>query len=244
MFEKKQVFIDLDDTLIDDNYKFEMTSCDCAKVIMQAFETRAPAIDAIIEKFRTIDNARLSSIAPDDRFRPARTLGSWHQTYDDLCAEHGRSPKRSTHMLLEGYVLQNFEPPYYVIPDVFDVLNELSRFGKYELRLLSAGDPVIQDNKIEGTGLKKYFASMHFLTDGEKGSALERAAGEFGAKNMWMIGNSIGSDINPALKLGVNAIYIPRGSWHAWHAEPFNTSYVELGSIRMVPDTLEKWPAA
>ena len=33
----------------------------------------------------------------------------------------------------------------------------------------------------------------------------------------WMIGNSPRSDINPALKVGLNAVYIPHQ--HTWHME-------------------------
>jgi len=33
----------------------------------------------------------------------------------------------------------------------------------------------------------------------------------------WMIGNSPRSDINPAMKVGLNAVYIPHQ--HTWHLE-------------------------
>lgn len=240
-FQKKQIFFDFDDTLIDDNYKFEMTSCDCVKVIIQAFETRSPAIDTIINRFKSIDTERVKTVPPDQRFTPSRLSGSWHETYSVLCEEHKIEPKRSAYLLLEGYVIQNFEPPYYVIPHTVDALNELAKTGKYELRVLTSGDRTIQEKKLNVTDLEKYFASTHVLPNGEKAKVLEEAAKEFGPSNVWMVGNSIASDVNAALKVGVNAIHIPRGSWHLFNAEPLNHRFVTVDNIIEVPKALEDW---
>jgi len=45
----------------------------------------------------------------------------------------------------------------------------------------------------------------------------------------WMIGNSPRSDINPAMKVGLNAVYIPHQ--HTWHMEH---EPVEAGSSKLV----------
>lgn len=243
MFERLQVFFDFDDTLIDDNHKFEITACDCTKVIVQAFETQSPPIDEIIEEFRRVDDERLKSVPTEERFSPSRLIGSWHQCYDYLCGKYGVAAKRPTHILLEGYAMQNFEPPYYVIPGVINTLNELVRFGKYDLRLITVGSEEVQHRKIAVTELEKYFASLHFIPDGDKIPVLEKAAKEFGQHNVWMVGNSISSDVNPALQVGINVVYIPRGSWHMWKAEPFSKKFTEIKSIVQVPETLEHWKA-
>lgn len=240
-FQKKQIFFDFDDTLIDDGYKFELTSCDCAKAIVLGFETESPPIDEIIQEFRRIDLERLKSVPPEERFLPSRFITSWHLAYDFLCEKYGKSNKRSTHMMLEGLLMQNWEPPYFVIPGAVDTLMDLLHTGKYDLRMLSAGDPVIQERKVNATDLAKHFASLHFFPDGDKHSPLVEAAKEFGAGNVWMIGNSMSTDINPALRAGVNAVYIPRGSWILWKDRPFNNRYLQLKSIADVPRVLETW---
>ncbi len=240
-YQKKQIFFDLDDTLIDDSYKFEITSCDATKAIILGFETDSPSIDEIVQEFRRIDTERVKTLPPEERFLPTRFTTSWHLTYDFLCDKYKKPNKRATHMMLEGLALQNFEPPYFIIPSAVDVLIDLLHVGKCELRILSAGDPQIQERKVDMTDLTKHFASRHFFPDGNKYPSLEEAAKEFGPKNVWMIGNSLNSDINPALRAGVNAIYIPRGSWTVLHAEPLNDKYVELKNISEVPRTLENW---
>jgi putative hydrolase of the HAD superfamily len=36
----------------------------------------------------------------------------------------------------------------------------------------------------------------------------------------WMVGNSPRSDINPALQIGLNAVFVPHSNtWHLEHAE-------------------------
>ena len=49
-----------------------------------------------------------------------------------------------------------------------------------------------------------------------------------------MIGNSIRSDINPALSSGIECIYIPRGSWHAFIADPINDKYITVNKIKEI----------
>lgn len=235
MFKQRQIFIDFDDTLIDDNYKFEVTACDCVKVIVQAFETQSPPIDEIINQFQRVDDERLKSVPAEERFNPSRLTGSWHECYDYLCEKYGITRKRSTHMLLEGYAMQNFDPPYYVIPNVINILNELVKFGRYDLRLITVGSEEVQRRKLAVTELEKYFASLHITPNGDKMPILEKAAKEFGQPNVWMVGNSIRSDVNPALQAGVNAIYIPRGSWHMWRAEPLNKKFTEINQLFSFP---------
>lgn len=241
MFDKKQIFFDLDDTLIDDNYKFQLTFCDCIRAIILSFETRSPQIDDILQLARKLDNEYFENVEPGaEKYGPEKYSKTWIACYRQLCKENGREPKDHTEKLLEGYVYQNFEPPYYIIPDVIDVLNELLKVGKYELRIVTAGAHDAQMKKIEGTDFEKYFSSFH-ICDGNKQDILEEAVGKYGKENVWMIGNSMRSDINPALKTGISAVYIPRGTWNKFFEEPFNKEYKEIKTIAELPALLEKF---
>lgn len=240
-FTKKQVFFDLDDTLIDEGYKFEMTFCECLRMIILGFETRAPQIDEILLRVRSIDNKLLAETPVHEKYLPKRLITSWTTCYRELCQDHGRVPKKHIENILEALIMQTYDPPYFVIPDAIEVLNELVRYGRYELHVMTAGANDIQQRKLDISDLGKYFSTTHFLPDGNKKKVLEEAVSQFGKDYIISIGNSIRTDINPALELGVKAIYIPRGSWNYMKVEPLNNDYINLDSISKVPEVLDSW---
>jgi len=231
----KILCFDLDDTLIDDSYKFEITFCDCIKTILLAFETKAPQIDEILQLARQLDNDKLLSWPAERRYSPERLLSTWLDTYQKLCQLHNVEAKPHVNLILEGLVMQNFDPPYFVIPGAIETLEALKEQGIYQLRLLTVGTEAIQSKKIHRTGLNKFFQEIHFVVDGDKKAVLSRLADEYGIENITMVGNSIRSDINPALEVGVRAVYIPRGSWHMFRAEPINQLYSKLSDIAELP---------
>ena len=56
----------------------------------------------------------------------------------------------------------------------------------------------------------------------------------------WSIGNSMKSDINPALRIGMKAIWIPNKTWIFEEEEPYNKNgLIKAGSIKDVPTILE-----
>lgn len=238
---KKQVFFDLDDTLIDEGYKFEMTFCECLRMIILAFETRAPQIDEILSRVRSIDNKLLQETPSHEKYLPIRLIRSWTTCYRELCQDHGRVPKPHIEKLLESMIIQTYDPPYFVIPDAIEVLNELVRYGRYELHLMTAGANDVQQRKLDITDLGKYFSTTHFLPDGNKKKVLEEAVNQYGKEYVASIGNSIRTDINPALELGVKAIFIPRGSWNYMKVEPKNNNFDTLDSLKKVPEVLDSW---
>lgn len=232
------ICFDLDDTLIDDNFKFEVTFCDCIKVILTAFATRPPQIDEVLQLARKLDNEKLATWEPATRYTPQRLLSTWADTYQQLCDKYGVEVKHFAKLQLEGLVLQNFEPPYVIIPGAVETLDTLHDNTNYELHLVTTGVVEIQQRKINVTNLDKFFHQVHIVGDGDKLSYLQKIRNDNPGKKMIMIGNSLRSDVNPALELGIPAIYIPRGSWHQFQADPVNQQFVEAKDIREVVDLL------
>ena len=78
-----------------------------------------------------------------------------------------------------------------------------------------------QSGKIERSGLRKYFAAAEIVD--EKNFATYEALVEkyeLDREKTWMIGNSPKSDINPALAVGLNAVFVPHGdTWILEHEE-------------------------
>lgn len=233
---KKIICFDLDDTLIDDNYKFEITFCDCIGVIIKALETRSPQIDTILQTAREIDNKSWETLPKEERYMPRRVATSWMQAYEKLAKENNIPVRRHVTRLLWSLVMTNYDPPYYVIPGVIEVLKELKDDG-FELHVITVGHINIQMRKLKVSGLIKYFDKQH-VEKSDKEPILRKIADKYGKENVVMIGNSMRSDINPALNVSVKAIYIPRGNWHRFKADPINNNYVEIKNITEVPKNI------
>ncbi|MFL5705209.1 MAG: HAD hydrolase-like protein, partial [Ktedonobacteraceae bacterium] len=89
---------------------------------------------------------------------------------------------------------------------------------RHTLILLTKGDQDEQQLKVENSGLDSHF--RHIIIVQEKDVATyERLTTEFqfDRATTWMIGNAPRSDINPALKAGLNAVFIPHP--HTWGLE-------------------------
>jgi|GEM_PF-2880233 len=237
--QKLIVCLDLDDTLIDDNYKFELTFCDCIKTILEAFETRPPQIDDVLQRARELDNYKLENWEPKQAYSPARLHATWIETYESLALDQGVVVKDYVKMILQGLVQKNFDPPYYIIPGSVEALREL-RDEHYPLHLITTGSPTVQLKKLQSTGLSKFFNEVHILDTFDKSEKLQELKYKYSKKRVVMIGNSMRSDINPALKVGVDAIYIPRGSWHKFLAEPLNPNFKKIDSISKLQTPLRE----
>ena len=106
-----------------------------------------------------------------------------------------------------------------LLPRVEETLQYLS--DKHVLLLVTKGDLREQSGKVERSGVKKYFRSVEVVA--EKDSAIYRSVVSKHAlqsDRTWMIGNSPRSDINPALRAGINAVFIPHDdTWILEHEE-------------------------
>ncbi len=235
------ICFDLDDTLIDDNWKFETTFCDCMKAILLALAAKAPAIDEILQTVREIDNQLLEEMPKDKKFMPARLVEAWQTTYTIISERQEIPVKPHIMNMLEAYVLQNFEPPYLVISGAVDALVHIRSLPNVQMHVLTIGDPEIQTRKITYSRLNHYFDHIEIVLDGDdKGTYLRQKVQEYGTDHVIMVGNSFRSDINPALDAGAKAVHIPRGTWSAFKAEPIHNGYTEVRRIFELPAVLEK----
>ncbi len=103
-----------------------------------------------------------------------------------------------------------------LLPDVEPTLVELA--ARHHLTLFTKGQPREQLRKLERSGLRRHFS--HVEVPAEKDEAAYRRLVEAAALDRtraFMIGNSPRSDINPALRAGLRAIFIPHP--HTWELE-------------------------
>ena len=98
--------------------------------------------------------------------------------------------------------------PVELLDNVEEVLKSLS--DKYRLIVLTKGDLLDQERKLDRSGLSTYFHHVEVLSDKKElnyANLLEHL--EIDVSEFLMVGNSLKSDVLPILSIGAKAVHIP-----------------------------------
>jgi len=112
------------------------------------------------------------------------------------------------HETIHSFAHMIAEHPIEMFEGVPETLQYLS--GRHHLIMMTKGNITEQSAKVERSGVKDYFSAVEIVA--EKDPPTYRSIVEkygLAADNTWMVGNSPKSDINPALAVGLNAVFIP-----------------------------------
>ncbi|MEP3275699.1 MAG: HAD family hydrolase [Stappiaceae bacterium] len=134
------------------------------------------------------------------------------------------------------------EHPVHLLPDVEQILPDLAK--TYRLILITKGDLFDQERKIALSGLVDLFSAIEIVS--EKDPATYRRifdAHTEGAEKTVMVGNSLRSDIIPALEAGGWGVFIPHDlSWTIEHAEApeDNARFRQLETLAALPELMSR----
>lgn len=165
-------------------------------------------------------------------FTPLRFPTSLGQTYEILCRLRGRQqPNSATRARLEDIGRQVFLTRPRVLPGAVEVLEMLTAQGD-ELFLWTKGDREVQTRNLKLCGLEQFFSKVYIL-DQKTDVQLRRivAAHRLPLSSTWIVGDSIRSDINPALEVGAHAIWVAGPSWPYENVAPVKDTFLKLDSI-------------
>ncbi|GGF69905.1 HAD family hydrolase [Wenyingzhuangia marina] len=131
--------------------------------------------------------------------------------------------------------------PIELLPGIEEVLKVLSK--KYTLIVLTKGDLLDQEKKLERSGLLKYFHHVEVMSE-KNPEGYQRILKhlDIAPKDFLMIGNSLKSDVLPVLNIGAEAIHIPFHS--IWQFEIVDQNRLEdqqyktLSSVKKLLDIL------
>jgi putative hydrolase of the HAD superfamily len=134
--------------------------------------------------------------------------------------------------------------PVEPLPGVLEALEALAE--RHRLVLITKGDLFHQETKLAASGLGSFFSGVEIVSE----KSAETYRGIFarygdGAEHAVMAGNSIRSDILPALEAGSYAALIPYPLvWQIEAAEApvAHPRFAELESLAGLPDWLEQIP--
>jgi putative hydrolase of the HAD superfamily len=201
------LFVDADDTLWENNVYFEAVVRNYCGMLQarghSAEAARRTLLD--IERRRTkthgygVENFRLSLRAAC-RYLLGETCEDEIGLLDAAC---------------EGIRSQ----PMALLPGVGATLEALA--ARHRLVMLTKGDARDQHDKVERSGLVRWFAAVDVVKEKDP-HAYELALARHGAEpdTSWMVGNSPRSDVVPALAAGLGAVFIPHPATWVLELDP------------------------
>jgi putative hydrolase of the HAD superfamily len=109
--------------------------------------------------------------------------------------------------------------PVETLPHAPDVLEALA--GKYQLVLITKGDLFDQERKLAQSGLGEFFDAVEIVSD-KNAETYQRIFSRHGdgPQQALMVGNSLKSDVVPALTAGSWGVFVPHEiTWAIEHEE-------------------------
>lgn len=238
--QKQNILFNLDDTLAECNIYFNQVIEEFAEEMTKRFDSLTK--EQIKQKQLQID---LKSIKQHG-LASERFPESFVDTYKHFCDLLGKKPNESDIEFLRELGFKVFQIPVEPLPYMNETLQRLKEAG-HELYLHTGGDRTNQCRKVTQLELTTYFEHRIFISEHKDTTALSDILKTIDAdfNITWMVGNSLRTDIVPALEMGINAIYIPTETEWEYNVVEVNVepkgAFFTLNSLSEVPDVIHQY---
>lgn len=152
----------------------------------------------------------------------------------------GRVPAKVISDLLEAG-REMLDHPMELLPHARAAVESVA--GSYHVVLITKGDLLHQERKLAQSGLGDLFDAVEIVS-GKEATTYARIFGAApgGAGAAMMIGNSMKSDVIPAIEAGGWGVFVPHDlAWDLEHAEPpEDPRYRALTDLSGLPELIEK----
>jgi putative hydrolase of the HAD superfamily len=242
---KQAILFDLDDTLIYCNKYFDVVIDQFADLAETWFHGYHITHAELKQKQSEIDLAKVLK----QGFAPDHFPQSFVDTYSYFCELTGRPKNEEEINRLYKLGCSVYSHEVEPVPHMEKTLMTLQGEG-HTLHLYTGGDPSIQMRKIKDAGLERFFADRIYVTRHKNVSFLESIIRDRGLKraSTWMIGNSLRTDVIPALKNGIHSIYIPAEKEWAFNIVEVDVkpkgAFLTLQSLQEVPNAIGNYSAS
>jgi putative hydrolase of the HAD superfamily len=215
------LFIDADDTLWENNIYFEQAWADFEDFLAHS-TLRGPELRAIFDEIE-IANIKVNGYGAENF---GRNMVTCYQHLAERAIGEGDLEQ------IMGFARRIIAQPIEMLEGVEETLDYLLH-RNHDLILYTKGQPEEQRLKIDRSPVGRYFRSFEVVR--EKDVAAYRELGQrYGLDPTvtWMIGNSPKSDINPALAVGWNAVFVPHP--RTWGLEKTDLAEPHPGRLSLV----------
>lgn len=228
-------YFDLDDTLIFTQYKYNNAAMECARAILREFGLHAPHPKSVLDHFAEVDLRN----AERHGFRRSRFASSWQETYAHFCGNLGQEPRPVIQQELEAIVATVTSPPFLVKPEAEQVLAQVRLLAR-EVFILTMGDDRVQREKVAHlpTAIQQSFDDVLVVPRKDE-KVFRKALGDRNPERVVMVGNSMRSDVLPAIAAGAWAVYLPFETWAYERVEPLASERLfTVQSLKQLPRVL------
>lgn len=237
---KQQIMFDLDDTLIHCNKYFYLVIDQFIDAMTTWFGSSSlVTVQAIRDKQMEIDIAGVAVFG----FKSEHFPQSFVDTYIHFSHLTGRKRLTNEENFLWKLGLSVYEHDTEPYPNMEQTLFSLAESG-HELHLYTGGELPIQRRKIEKLNLERYFDSRIYIRRLKNSDALESilSTGQFDRSSTWMVGNSIRTDVVPALTAGIHAIHMRAVTEWEYNVVQIEVepkgAFLTLDHLKDVPDAI------
>lgn len=228
------VLVDFDDTLVATAPRFEAARNALFRLLAeQGFDEDL----ARVLHHEVVDPALRKQYG----FGPRRMAHAFRETYTHLCRDHRRSPDPAIVQRCEDLGRSVEGTP----PAIEGAIRALERLARHLPTVLytQSSDEEYQLECVRGAGVLEVLPEGRIHICAHKtADALRQVLQRFGISepgHACMIGNSMRSDINPALEVGAHAILVEvENPWAYDLAEPFSDAYLRVPSFAAAVDLL------
>jgi putative hydrolase of the HAD superfamily len=239
---KQLILFDLDDTLVHCNIYFEQTLQQFTASMVEIFGSDKMNSDEIRKKQQEIDLKGVEKLG----FTLDHFPQSLVETYHYISAVYGTNPD----IAVESIVRELGERVYFLeieaYPDMVETLNTLKNQG-HTLFLYTGGVAEVQFRKVQKLGLDYFFENRIHVARHKTIEEMDRLLTRIHAdrSNTWMIGNSLRTDIVPALESKIHAIFIPADNEWNYNivevkSEPAG-AYLTISKLAEVPAAITNY---
>lgn len=232
--KQQQIIFDLDDTLIHCNKYFNLTLGAFLELMQEWFCDYQITVEEIRNKQIEIDVTGVAMFG----FASQRFPQSLIETYVYFSKKVNRPINTDEQAQLQKLGMSVYDQEVEAYPGMVETLEYLLEQG-HTLHLFTGGEQMIQQRKIDQMKLGQYFEDRIYITRHKNIDAFEKIVSDLqlDRKNTWMIGNSLRTDIEPALTAGVHAIYLEQDT--EWKYNLIELNNTENHSLFKIKDLTE-----
>ncbi|WP_151736318.1 HAD family hydrolase ['Paenibacillus yunnanensis' Narsing Rao et al. 2020] len=238
---KQQIIFDLDDTLVHCNKYFDLILGQYFELMSDWFGSEGITTGDIRTKQVEIDVETVSTSGLASENFPKSLIA----TYRYFAAKYNRltDPQKEEQLMKLGLSVYDQEIEAY--PGMVETLDTLKQEG-HELYLYTGGDDMIQKRKIEQMKLGLYFDDRIFIRQHKNVESLEDIlqSHRFDRTRTWMIGNSLRTDVLPAVTARINSIYLKQQNEWLYNLielqREMQQSVTTISSITEVPPVIRR----
>jgi putative hydrolase of the HAD superfamily len=170
---------------------------------------------------------------------PTRFPTSCQQACEQVSIGAGRDVDLSLTLLVYHAAERVFEQPAPVQNAARQVLESLR--DSWKTVLFTKGDATVQERRVRESGLGPLFTEIRVVDQKSSIQWFQLIEDlSVNVERSWSVGNSIPSDIVPAIENGMSAAWIPAHVWEheAQGERPVSPRFVELKALEELPDLL------